>query len=118
VESCRGYDMRYAMRPAQSPAPTQPPLSRGALVAHVAAAPLLLTMLGVELVRIAAALGGAPLLITDLFGLHIDVRWSAGPVRLLLGLSLHAAIILLVLVLLWGQLGIFKLWLRTKRKRT
>ena len=90
-------------------------LSRRELWLLALGSPFFLTILIVEVVRIWRAMQGEPLLITGLAGFDVTVQWAVSPVHFMLGMVLHAVIIVFVAVALWFQLQQWRTWLRAKR---
>jgi len=77
-------------------------------------APLLLLILGVEVVRVARALMGEPLFITGFTEPDTMAEWSANPVLFVAGLLLHAAIISFLIGALFFQVQEGRRWLRSR----
>jgi hypothetical protein len=76
--------------------------------------PLLLLFFMIELVRVARALMGEPLLITGLPQLAVTVEWSDDAVLFVAGLLMHVVIITFVGVALLSQMEKVRDWLRCK----
>jgi hypothetical protein len=77
-------------------------------------APLLLLILGLEVVRIARAMMGGPLLITGFTEPDTIAEWSSNPALFMAGLILHAAIMAFLTGALFFQVQAGRRWLRSK----
>jgi len=77
--------------------------------------PLFAAFLCMEFVRIWRAFKGEPLLITSFTEPDLSVAWSDGPLPLLLGLTLHLAIVLILGAFLYYQLQQVRRLVRSKR---
>ena len=92
-----------------------PPGSKESVTALLAL-PFLLIFLGVEIYRVWRGLAGEPLLIAGWVDPDFVVQWSASPILFILGMILHAVVITLLLLLLWGCVLEVQLWLHFRRR--
>jgi hypothetical protein len=90
-------------------------LTRADKISLFVGCPLLMALLLVELSRVWRALHGEPLLITGSFGREITVQWTADRSLFILGMMMHAVILVFVTAVLWVQVGQARLWWRSVR---